>query len=62
MKTIFKGKKISGILGILPETVSYFDDEVNNYTFPVKQTKRLKKIMGFESHRLSKPESFASDF
>lgn len=62
MKTIFRNKKISGILGILPETISYFDDEVDNYTFPPKQTMRLKKIMGYESHRLSKETSFASDF
>lgn len=62
MRTVFKGKKISTVLGILPETVSYFDDEVNNYNFPPKQTMRLKKVMGFESHRLAKPDSFASDF
>lgn len=62
MKTVFHGKKISSILGILPETISYFDDEVNNYTFPPKQTMRLKKIMGFESHRLSKKDSFSSDY
>lgn len=62
MKAVYKGKRISGILGILPETVSYFDDEVDNYTFPPKQTMKLKKIMGFESHRISKPDSFSSDF
>lgn len=62
MKTVFKGKKISSILGVLPETVSYFDDEVNNYTFPPKQTMKLKRVMGFESHRLSKDTSFSSDF
>lgn len=62
MKTVFKGKKISGILGILPEKVSYFDDEVNNYDFPPKQTLRLKKVMGFEKHRLAKESSTASSF
>lgn len=62
MKTVFKGKKISTVLGVLPETVSYFDDEVNQYTFPAKQTMRLKKIMGYESHRLAREDSFASDF
>lgn len=62
MKTVYSGKRISGILGILPETVLYFDDEVGNYSFPPKQTMKLKRIMGFESHRLSKPESFSSDF
>lgn len=62
MKTVFKGKRISSVLGILPETISYFDDEVSNYNFPPKQTMRLKKVMGFESHRLAKSDSFASDF
>ena len=62
MKAVFKEKKISGILGILPEKVCYFDDEVDNYSFPEKQTMRLKKVMGFEKHRLAKQESTASDF
>jgi len=62
MKSTFIGKKITGILGILPEQVSYFDDEVDNYSFPPKQTLRLKKVMGFEKHRLAKDSSNASDF
>ncbi|MCI8392186.1 MAG: ketoacyl-ACP synthase III [Roseburia sp.] len=62
METVFKGKKISSMLGILPETVGYFDDEVNNYSFPVKQTLRLKKVMGYNQHRLSKETSTVSDF
>lgn len=62
MKAKFKGKRISGILGLLPEKIGYFDDEVENYTFPAKQTMRLKKVMGFEKHRLSKETSTASDF
>lgn len=62
MKATFKGKKITGILGVLPENVSCFDDEVDNYSFPAKQTLRLKKVMGFEKHRLSKQKSTGSDF
>lgn len=62
MDAVFKGKKISGILSILPETESYFDDEVGNYDFPPKQTMRLKKIMGFNKHRLAKESSTASAF
>lgn len=62
MQTIFKGKRISAILGLLPETESFFDDEVNNYSFPVKQTLRLKKIMGFNKHCLAKETSTVSDF
>lgn len=62
MKTTFKGKKITGILSILPENEYFFDDEVDNYSFPPAQTMRLKKIMGFNKHRISKPESTCSDF
>ena len=62
MQTIFKNKKITSMLGVLPEKESFFDDEVNNYTFPASQTMRLKKIMGYEKHRLSKETSTVSDF
>lgn len=58
----FKGKRITSMLGVIPETVGYFDDEVENYSFPVKQTMRLKKIMGYNQHRLAKETSTVSDF
>ena len=58
----FKGKRVSSILGILPETIGYFDDEVDNYSFPVKQTLRLKKVMGYNQHRLAKDTTTVSDF
>ena len=62
MQTVFKGKKVTAMLAVLPENEYFFDDEVNNYDFPVKQTLRLKKVMGFNKHRLSKETSTASDF
>ena len=62
MITKFRGKKITSMLGILPETVGLFDEEVNNYSFPPKQTMRLKKIMGYDRHRLAKDTSTVSDF
>lgn len=62
MITKFRGKRITSMLGILPETVGLFDDEVENYSFPPKQTMRLKKIMGYDRHRLAKDTSTVSDF
>lgn len=62
MKMTFEGKKISAILGVLPENEVYFEDEVGNYSFPEKQTLRLKKVMGYEKHRISKETSTVSDF
>jgi len=61
MKTSFRGKRIAGILTVLPEKEVYFEEEVGNYTFPEKQTMRLKKIMGYEKHRISKPDTSTSD-
>lgn len=58
----FRGKRVSAMLGILPETVSLFDDEVDNYAFPAKQTMRLKKVMGYDRHRLARDTSTVSDF
>ena len=62
MQTIWKGKKISAMLGVLPEKEVYFDDEVGNYSFPEKQTLRLKRVMGYEKHRISRETSSAADF
>ena len=62
MQMRFKGKAITSMLGILPETVGLFDEEVDNYSFPPKQTLRLKKVMGFNQHRLAKDSTTVSDF
>lgn len=61
MKTIFRGKKITGILGVLPQNEVRFEDEVHNYNFPEKQTLRLKKVMGYEKHRVVKHTTSSSD-
>ena len=61
MKTVFRGKRITGLLSVVPETAVKFDDEVDNYTFPAKQTMRLKKVMGYEQHRIVKESTSASD-
>lgn len=62
MITRFHGKRISAILGVLPETTGFFDDEADHYSFPAKQTMRLKKVMGYDRHRLAKETSTVSDF
>lgn len=62
MQTRFIGKRISAMLGVLPEKEFFFEDEVGNYSFPEKQTLRLKRVMGYNKHRLSKDTSTVSDF
>lgn len=61
MKTIFHNKCISGLLSVLPQNVVKFEDEVNNYTFPPKQTLRLQKVMGYKQHRIAKESTATSD-
>lgn len=61
MKHVFRNKRISGVLTVLPQKEFYFDEEAGNYTFPVSQSMRLKKIMGYEKHRMVKPGTTVSD-
>lgn len=62
MQLTFKNKKISSMLGILPQNEYFFDDEVDNYSFSRNQTMRMKKVMGYNKHRLAKKTSTVSDF
>jgi 3-oxoacyl-[acyl-carrier-protein] synthase III len=61
MKFKFKNKKISGILNVLPEKISKFDDEASNFSFPLRQTIRMKKTMGYEQHRIVKETTSTYD-
>ena len=61
MKTVFHSKKITGLLSVVPENIVRFEDEVDNYTFPTKQTLRLQKVMGYKQHRIAKESTSASD-
>lgn len=57
----YKNKKISGILSVLPKNEVKFDDEVKNYNFSEKQSMKLKKIMGYDRHRIVKEDTCVSD-
>lgn len=61
MKTIFHNKRITGLLSVMPQRRVVFEDEVNNYTFPPKQTLRLQKVMGYKAHRIVKESTATSD-
>lgn len=61
MKTVFRNKTITGMLSVLPATTVRFEDEIDQYTFPPKQTLRLQKVMGFKQHAIVKETTAASD-
>ncbi len=61
MKLKFLGKRISGILAILPERELHFDDEIGNFNFSSSNSLKLKKIMGYGRHRLADDDTCISD-
>ena len=58
----FKNKKISGILTILPKRIVPFEEEMGDYNFPEKKSLRLKKVMGYNTHRIAAAGQCSSDF
>ncbi len=57
----YKNKQITGILSVVPENEVYFEDEIANYSFSAAQSMQLKKVMGYNKHRLCKTEACISD-
>ncbi|MDR0981650.1 MAG: ketoacyl-ACP synthase III [Culturomica sp.] len=62
MKHIFKNKRISSILTVMPPHEVFFADEMHNYSFPESQNKRLAKVMGFNKRRIGEKYDTVSDY
>ncbi len=60
MKTIFYGKRISGILSLLPETEYNFEDDMKYNNLSEKQNRKLQKTMGYDRHRFFKSDTYVS--
>lgn len=61
METVFHNKRIDGLISIVPEREILFEEEISNYAFPEKQTLKLKKLMGYDRHRIVKESTASSD-
>ena len=62
MDFIFKNKRISGILTVLPKRAVKFEDEMANYNFSRAKCLKLKLAMGYNEHRVAEPGQCSSDF
>ncbi|GHV66190.1 3-oxoacyl-ACP synthase [Bacteroidia bacterium] len=62
MKHIFKNKRISSIITVMPQQEVFFKDEMHNYSFPESQNMRLAKVMGFNKKRLGEKYDTVSDY
>lgn len=59
MITTFHGKRVTGMLAVLPETEYAYDVETAPFATP--QTRRLKRIMGFGKRRAAKADTTTGD-
>ena len=62
MDFVFKNKRISGILTVLPKKAVKFEDEMANYSFSPAKCMKLKLAMGYNEHRIAEPGQCSSDF
>jgi len=62
MDFVFKNKRISGILTILPKRAIKFEDEIENYSFSPAKCMKLKLAMGYKEHRIAEPGQTSVDF
>jgi 3-oxoacyl-[acyl-carrier-protein] synthase-3 len=53
---------ILGVCGVIPKNVSYYDDELENYSHSVESSKKLKKVMGYNQHRVVSTNATLIDF
>ena len=60
MKTKFYGKKISGMLVLLPENEFTFEEDMKFNSLSEKQNLKLKNTMGYDRHRFFKEDSYLS--
>ena len=57
----FSGKRISGILTVVPANERTFIEEMKNYNFPESRSLKLKEVMGYDKRRLVQSDVCVSD-
>lgn len=61
MRFEFSGKRIAGLLGVLPVNERTFDQEMENFNFEIGRSRKLKEVMGYDRHRIVNGEVCSSD-
>ena len=56
MRASISNVKISSMCAVIPSKVSKFEDEIKEYPFPERSSRKLAKVMGFKEHRIA-PQS-----
>jgi len=53
----FSNKRIAGILTVLPANERTFLEDLKDFDFPEEKSLKLKKVMGYEKHRIVKNDT-----
>jgi 3-oxoacyl-[acyl-carrier-protein] synthase-3 len=61
MKCVFRNKKISAIVTVVPKEEYRFDEEYPVFKLTPEKAKRFKKMMSLDRHRIAPPEVCSSD-
>jgi 3-oxoacyl-[acyl-carrier-protein] synthase-3 len=61
MKANIDNIRIKGICGVIPENISYYDDEVANYSHSRESSLKLKKVMGYNQHHVVVGDAVITD-
>jgi 3-oxoacyl-[acyl-carrier-protein] synthase-3 len=61
MNFSFQGKRISGILTVVPANEKSFVEEMKNFNFPEARSLKLKEVMGYDKRRMVQPGVCVSD-
>jgi len=57
----WQGKRITGLLAVVPENESSFLQEMEHFNFPKARSLKLKEVMGYDKHRLVQAGVCVSD-
>ena len=61
MNFTFRNMRIGGLLVVVPENESRYADELDNYNFPIANSRKLQNVIGIDRHRLVTEGTCASD-
>ena len=61
MNFTFHGKRVSGLLGVVPAREKTFLEEMQNFNFPEARSRKLMEVMGYNKHRMVEPGVCVSD-
>jgi 3-oxoacyl-[acyl-carrier-protein] synthase-3 len=61
MNLVFRNRRISGLLAVVPRHETRFVDEMANYRVPVGRSLKLKEVMGYDRRRIVEGPVCVSD-